>query len=207
MAAALTKNELNQHDPIQGHQSTLNISNNADSCGYQNQGKLLQVKPNVTICMPKTICTAETCPPGLGNCVNNQCVFTGGYLGIQSDPNPWSTYYCTLAKGDCDGVSQVEKPVVTASKVAKMMGLALCPDSPDPKKKCVGIAASSAMIVGNSQEARYINGNSVGNAWGLGMSEASNICYELTGPSGAQVVVALTDRYHLFNQMWRILQM
>ncbi|KAJ3319999.1 hypothetical protein HDV06_005733 [Boothiomyces sp. JEL0866] len=194
-AIALTLND-SAAGILQRHQIIDGLSG---SCGYQNTGKLLQVKSDVTICMPQTACTAETCPPGLGNCVNNQCVFIGGYLGIQSDTTPWSTYYCTLASGDCDGVSQVETPLVTATKVANMLGLSLCPNSPDPTKKCVGIAASSAMIVGNSQEAQFTNGTKIGNSWGLGMTEASNLCYELTGPSGAQVVVALTDRCLLCN--------
>jgi hypothetical protein len=49
------------------------------------------------------------------------------------------------------------------------------------------------MVVGNSQLAvDQLTGKQVVD-WGLGLTEASGLCYELTGPAGS-VVVALTDR-------------
>jgi hypothetical protein len=49
------------------------------------------------------------------------------------------------------------------------------------------------MVVGNSQVTVDPATNQVVKAWGQGLTEASGLCYELTGPGGS-VVVALTDR-------------
>ncbi len=64
-----------------------------------------------------------------------------------------------------------------------MFGTSLCST---PKNGCVGIAAAPPMMVGNSQNAPIV-------PWGLGYAEASNVCYNITGPAG-NAIVALTDR-------------
>ncbi|KAI8622412.1 hypothetical protein BC830DRAFT_1089817 [Chytriomyces sp. MP71] len=48
------------------------------------------------------------------------------------------------------------------------------------------------MMIGNSQMAKDAQGNQVAQ-WGLGNSEASGVCYKLTGPNG-DVTVALVER-------------
>ena len=73
------------------------------------------------------------------------------------------------------------------------MGFPLCDGStPAHGKTCVGIAAAPPRMIGNSQVAQ-VNGNFV-KPWGQGLTEASGYCYELTGPTGNHVLVALTDR-------------
>jgi hypothetical protein len=49
------------------------------------------------------------------------------------------------------------------------------------------------MVVGNSQVAVDPSTGKFVSAWGLGLTEASGLCYELDGPGGT-VLVALTDR-------------
>lgn len=162
------------------------------ACGYKSQGHLLHVAPDVDLCMPKVACNAETCPPTLGKCVSGECVFAVGYAGVATLPEAWATYYCGLANGGCHGVTQIEYPEITAAKVGASLGLPVC-DGDKGTSKCVGIAASSPMVVGNSQLAKDEGTGNAVTEWGLGLTEASGLCYELTGPGGT-VVVALTDR-------------
>lgn len=77
----------------------------------------LHVATDIELCLPPVVCTAETCPPSLGSCINGQCQYKPGYSGLQTFPEAWSTYYCTLSTGGCHGVSQVNYPEVTADKV------------------------------------------------------------------------------------------
>jgi hypothetical protein len=170
-------------------------SQNGDggACGYKDAGTTLHVAPNIDVCLPPVYCTSETCPPGLGQCVEGKCVFQGGYEGLKTLPEAWSTYYCDLSSGGCHGVTQIEFPEVTAQKIATAMQIPICDQAAGNPGKCVGIAASSPMVVGNSQVAKDPATGQIVSTWGLGMTEASGLCYELTGPGGT-VVVALTDR-------------
>ncbi len=162
-------------------------------CGYMDAGRQLHVATNIDLCIPKVACNAETCPPQLGTCENDVCVFQPGYSGVATFPQSWVTYYCELSQGGCRGVTQLEYPEVTAQQIATARGLALCDQVDGGTAECVGIAASSAMVVGNSQEALdSLSGKPVVD-WGQGLTEASGLCYELTGPGGT-VLVALTDR-------------
>jgi len=162
-------------------------------CGYKATGRVLKVTSTIELCMPQTVCTAETCPPGLGDCTKGRCVFKSGYKGVETLPEAWATHYCDLGKGGCHGVTQIDFPEVNASKIATAIGAPLCDGAPTSAKKCVGIAASSPMIVGNSQEARDPTTGKIVALWGLGYVEASGLCYELHGPGGI-VIAALTDR-------------
>jgi hypothetical protein len=160
------------------------------ACGWHGEGRVLDVAANVQVCMPKVVCNAETCPPQLGACVSGTCQYKTGYQGLKTLPEAWATYYCDLPTGGCHGVSQIHFPEETAATVAKNLALKTC--FADASGKCVGIVASPPMMVGNSQEAKNPDGSRVGN-WGLGMTEASGLCYEIEGPGGS-AVVAITDR-------------
>ncbi|KAJ3381977.1 hypothetical protein HDU92_005010 [Lobulomyces angularis] len=160
------------------------------SCGFNGKGTLLQISDSIQICSPPVHCNPETCPPQLGTCVDNVCIYKPGYKGLKTLPQAWATYYCDLLGGGCHGVTQSEFPEITAKKIANARKLPLCAEKVGGK--CVGIAASSPMVVGNSQLATDSNGDFL-KYWGLGFSEASDVCYSLSGPGG-DVVVALTDR-------------
>jgi hypothetical protein len=162
-------------------------------CGYREAGVPLHVANGLDLCMPPVACTSEVCPPELGDCVNDRCVFHAGYQGVATLPEAWVTYYCELEGGGCHGVTQIEFPEITAQKVATARGLPLCAEASGGTSECVGIAAAPAMIVGNSQEAVDSTTKQTVADWGLGLTEASGLCYELTGPGGT-VLVALTDR-------------
>ena len=162
------------------------------ACGYKESGTLLHVADNLDVCLPPTSCTSEVCPPPLGTCVEGKCVMKAGYAGIQTLPQAWATYYCQLSTSGCNGVTQVEKVEVTAQKLGKQLGLPLC-EGAAAGADCVGIAASSPMVVGNSQVAVDAQTRMPVRPWGLGLSEASNVCYHLKGPGG-DAYVALTDR-------------
>jgi hypothetical protein len=161
-------------------------------CGYQNRGTVLHVADQIDLCLPPVVCTSETCPPALGTCVAGVCQHSPGYAALLTTPQVWSTYYCTLSTGGCHGVTQIEYPEVTAMRIATALALPLC-EGAAGSGRCVGIAASNPLVVGNSQEARDPSTGQLVGAWGLGMTEASGLCYELTGPGGT-AVVALTDR-------------
>jgi hypothetical protein len=163
------------------------------ACGFMDSGAALHVASGVDLCMPHVACNAETCPPTLGSCVNDACVFNAGYSGVATLPEAWVTYYCELSTGGCHGVTQIEFPEITAQKIATAMTLPVCDGLDGGTDECVGIAASSPMVVGNSQLAVDSQSGEQVKAWGLGLTEASGLCYELTGPGG-KVLVALTDR-------------
>jgi hypothetical protein len=168
-------------------------TSSSGGCGYMDSGTALHVATNLDLCMPHVACTSETCPPSLGACVNDACVFKAGYAGVATLPEAWVTYYCELSAGGCHGVTQLEFPEVTAQTIATAMSLPVCDGFDGGASECVGIAASPPMIVGNSQEAVDSLTKQPVKDWGLGLTEASGLCYELTGPGGT-VLVALTDR-------------
>jgi hypothetical protein len=156
-------------------------------------GTALHIAAGIDLCLPRVACTSEVCPPQLGTCVNDACVFKTGYSGVATLPEAWVTYYCDLSAGGCHGVTQIQYPEVTAQQIATAKGLPLCDQTDGGAGDCVGIAASPPMIVGNSQEAVDSASGKPVTDWGLGLSEASGLCYRLTGPGGS-VLVALTDR-------------
>lgn len=162
------------------------------TCGYNSSGHTVQVADGISVCLPANICTAETCPPPLGTCVDGACAMKPGYKGVQTLPEAWVTQYCLLSSGGCSGVTQVEPALATAQKLAKLRGLPLC-EGASADAPCVGIAASSPLMVGNSQNAIDARTGAPVRPWGLGLSEASNVCYQITGPGGT-AHVALTDR-------------
>lgn len=166
------------------------VDASATRCGVE--GSLLHVAPDVDVCMPKTVCTAETCPPTLGTCVDGACRYHDGYSGVQTNPQAWATYYCTLSTGGCHGVTQLAFPEDNAAAIGKRLGMPLC-EGATGSGPCVGIAASNPMIVGNSQLAIDPASGKTVARWGLGLTEASGVCYELEGPGGV-AIVALTDR-------------
>ena len=118
-----------------------------------DSGTPLHVADGLDLCMPHVACTSETCPPTLGACVNDSCVFNAGYTGVATLPEAWVTYYCELSAGGCHGITQIEYPEITAQKIATAMSLPVCDGTDGGTSECVGIAASPPMIVGNSQEA------------------------------------------------------
>ena len=162
------------------------------TCGYKGTGTPRTIAPGIELCVPQVVCTAETCPPPVGTCSAGSCVFAGGYKGLATLPEAWATYYCDLTTGGCHGVTQIDYAEVTAGQISTALGIPTCAASPGAAK-CVGIAASSPLLVGNSQEAIDPATGKPVQLWGLGLTEASGLCYELKGPGGT-VLVALTDR-------------
>jgi hypothetical protein len=154
------------------------------ACGYKNQGHVLNVAADISLCIPPQTCLPETCPPTLGKCVNDQCVFDAGYQGLATLPEAWATHYCDLQAGACQGVHQFDPVLTTAQALAAKSSLPLCKSS-SAGAKCVGIVASPPMMIGNREK--------FGENWGLGLTEASGLCYEVTGPGGS-ALLAITDR-------------
>ena len=154
------------------------------ACGYQGQGHVLNVTPDIALCIPPQTCLPETCPPTLGSCVNGQCVFNAGYKGLETLPEAWATHYCDLQAGTCQGVHQFDTVLKTAQTLASKTALPLCKASA-AGAKCVGIVASPPMMVGNREKYKE--------NWGLGLTEASGLCYEVSGPGGS-ALLAMTDR-------------
>ena len=154
------------------------------TCGYKGQGHVLAVAPDISLCIPPQTCLPETCPPTLGSCVNDQCVFNAGYAGLQTLPEAWATHYCDLQAGACQGVHQFDPVLTTAQALATKSNLPLC-KSGAAGANCVGIVASPPMMVGNREK--------LGQIWGLGLTEASGLCYQVTGPGGS-ALLAITDR-------------
>jgi hypothetical protein len=149
------------------------------------------VAAGIEVCLPPVVCTSETCPPPLGQCVGGKCQFSNGYNGVQTLPQAWATHYCTLSTGGCDGVTQIQPPLTTAQAIGTALGHPLCETS--ASDACIGIMASSPMMVGNSQEAVDPTTGVLVSNWGLGLTEASGLCYQITGPGGT-AIVAPTDR-------------
>ncbi len=163
------------------------------TCGYKGKGRLLQVDGSVQVCVPPVVCTSsETCQRGLGTCIAGECVYTSSYAGLSTLPEAWSTYYCDLASGGCDGSVTKPRPYELAKSIVAKFG-PVCADAKDTMGTCVGVAAAPALMVGNSRIAKDPATGSYVQAWGLGMTAASGVCYRVTG-SGGTAVVALTDR-------------
>jgi hypothetical protein len=163
--------------------------------GSSNSTGVLLISSTVSVYVPEQLCKPETCPPAVGDCVNNKCQYKNGYSGLKTYPKAYATQYCELGPDGCLGVTYVEKPYVTATKVSNTFGIPLCQGATStPANKCVGITATPPMMMGNSQEAIDPSTGKVVRNWGLGLTEASGICHELTGPDGNVVVVATTDR-------------
>ncbi len=162
-------------------------------CGYEARGKVLQIGADIELCLPPVVCNAETCPPPLGDCVAGVCQFHGDYRGLATLPEAWATHYCDLAGQGCHGVSQLEFPEVTAQKLATALGHPLCGNAKAGDARCIGIVASPPMMVGNSELAVDPTSGERAYPWGLGMTEASGLCYEVSGPGGT-ALVAVTDR-------------
>ena len=108
-------------------------------------------------------------------------------------PEAWATYYCELSAGGCNGVTQLEPPATTAAAIAQEFGVPFCGNDQGSTGTCAGVGASSPMLVGNSQEAIDPRTNRLVATWGLGLTEASGLCYRIAGPGGV-AVIALTDR-------------
>jgi hypothetical protein len=162
-------------------------------CGYHNLGTPLHVAEKLDLCLPPVVCTAETCPPTLGKCVGGRCQFAAGYDGLGTTPEAWVTYYCLLSSGGCHGITQIDFPEVTARAIAANLGHPVCDTSSSATGTCIGITASSPMVVGNSQVAVDPATGKVVSNWGLGLTEATGLCYQIAGPGGT-AIVAVTDR-------------
>lgn len=173
---------------------TTSDANNSQNqnCGYNNTGHIQAISTEISLCIPPMICTYENCPPTLGVCQNNTCMYATGYQGLATIPQAWATYYCQLSSGTCQGITQNATPAQTADKLAQIFRTSLC-ETADANTTCVGIAASSPLLIGNSQIAIDPSTSQIVSHWGLGLSEAANLCYRITGPHG-QAIVALTDR-------------
>jgi hypothetical protein len=162
-------------------------------CGYQNLGVVLAVAPGIQVCLPPVVCTpSETCPQGLGDCVAGKCVFQAGYQGLATLPQAWATEYCDLEQAGCNGAVLNPLPYDVATAISATYG-PICEDQPNTTGTCVGIAAPPAMMAGNSQVAVDPSTNTEVTLWGLGMTAASGLCYQITG-AGGTAVVAITDR-------------
>ena len=160
-------------------------------CGYQSRGTPLHVAAGIDVCLPPAVCDPETCPPPLGHCSNGACVFDSGYSGIATFPQAWATYYCMLSAGGCHGVTQVNFAEDTAQMISQQLGHPICDQT--ATDKCIGITATSAMMNGNAQTALDPSTGQPIKDWGLGLTEASGLCYQVTGPGGT-AIVAVTDR-------------
>lgn len=164
------------------------------SCGYKNTGHHVQISSTIELCLPQTVCTpSETCPRGLADCVNGTCVYKAGYSGLATLPQAWTTQYCDLPSGGCNGAVLNPLPYDVAKSVASSSGNPVCADSPSTTGTCVGVAAPPPMMAGNSQVAIDPSTGKEVPLWGLGMTAASGLCYQLVGPGGT-AVVAITDR-------------
>jgi len=158
--------------------------------------QLLVISPSISVFVPRQICAPENCPPGLGTCDTNTntCVFnaTSGYAGLQTYPHAYATEYCELTSTGCLGVTYINTPHTTATYIGGNFSMPLCEEMGSPQT-CVGIFASPSRMNGNAQTATYPNGTQI-YPWGMGLTEASGVCYQLTGPTGHVVLVAQTDR-------------
>lgn len=153
------------------------------------------INANITVYIPWQYCLPENCPSTLGQCnyTSNTCEFFAPYNGIATYPKAYVTNYCTLEPNGCLGVTYINPPYTTASYIAGNWSLPICQDMGSPQT-CVGIFASPSTMNGNAQTALYVNNGTPVTNWGLGLVEASGVCYELTGPYGDKVIIGQTDR-------------
>ncbi|MDJ0764495.1 MAG: hypothetical protein QNJ97_16075 [Myxococcota bacterium] len=163
-------------------------------CGWQDEGKVHYVTDDIQLCLPPTICNLETCQADLGSCPNGpdgECIYADGYDGLRTFPEAWATWYCELTdQGGCQGtIEAATKDVKEAAQA--FLGIPYC--YKDTSTKCLGITAFSPLMGGNSRLALDASGNAL-RKWGLGLTPASGLCYELEGMTGTKAVVAVTDR-------------
>lgn len=156
--------------------------------------QILSISKDISVYVPWQYCLPENCPPSLGTCNHetNTCEFKAPFKGLATHPEAYATQYCDLAPTGCLGVTYVNTPYNTAKNIGQTFNLPLCGEA-TTGQKCVGIVASPSRMNGNAQTAQYANGSYVKN-WGMGLTEASGVCYELVGPGGATILVAQTDR-------------
>jgi hypothetical protein len=81
----------------------------SSACGYKGQGHVLNVSANVSLCIPPQTCLPETCPPTVGSCVNDQCVFKPGYQGLETLPEACASI--RHRAGDCAKRGSKGQPV------------------------------------------------------------------------------------------------
>ena len=160
-----------------------------------NSSSLLVISANITVYVPWFYCLAENCPSPFGTCnrTSNTCEYIAPYMGLATYPEAFATHYCTLEPGGCVGVTQINPPYTTAGYIASNWSIPICQDMTTPET-CVGIHASPSRQNGNAQTAVYVNNGSAVTNWGMGLTEASGVCFRLTGATGKQVIVAQTDR-------------
>lgn len=160
-----------------------------------NPAQIQVITSNISVYVPWQYCLPENCPADLGTCnyTTNTCMFNAPYDGIATYPKAYVTNYCTLGPNGCLGVTYINTPYTTVSYIAGNFSIPICQDMSTPQT-CVGIHASPSRMNGNAQTAVYVNNGSAVRNWGMGLTEASGVCYELTGSSGRTVIVAQTDR-------------
>jgi hypothetical protein len=154
---------------------------------------VLEVTDDIILCVPPFVCTPATCPGTLAKCENGKCVFNDGYEGLKTFKEAWVTQYCNLSSDACNGISFIKPPKQTANAVASALGISVCYNKSGKQDKCAGIMAPPPRMIGNSEMAKDPQTGEYIDNWGLGTTEASGICYEITGPGGS-AVVATTDR-------------
>ena len=179
---------------LQSNSTTTTSPPNSSSWG--SNATILTVSPTISVYIPYQVCRPENCPPSVATCdtKTNTCVpiAGSGWTRLTTWPQATVTNYCTLTTTGCQGVTQIQTPYTTATTVGKNLGYPLC--ASDNSVTCVGIVASPAAMVGNSQEATDPSTGTFVKNWGMGLTEASGVCYKLVGPGGATVIVATTDR-------------
>jgi len=174
--------------------TTHSPSQTASPASFPAIPPLLSITANISVYVPWQHCAPENCPPDLGTCdaQTNTCVFMSGYEGLATLKEAYATEYCSLTADGCLGVTYINTPHTTATYIGGNFSMPLCQEMGSPQT-CVGIFASPSRMNGNAQTATYANGTAVKN-WGMGLTEASGVCYQLTGPTGHVVLVAQTDR-------------
>lgn len=128
-----------------------------------------------------------SCPGG----VDGECVYKTGYEGLRTFPEAWATWYCELTDGGgCQGTLEVAtKDFKEAAQAA--LGIPYC--YKDTSTQCLGVVAFSPLMGGNSRLAKDGSGVPIA-TWGLGLTPASGLCYEIEGMTGKTAVVAVVDR-------------
>ena len=171
------------------------IPGEGDPCGWRDQGKVHYVTEDIQLCLPRVICNLETCQEDLGRCeplgTEGECVYHDGYDGLRTLPEAWATWYCELTDaGGCQGTLEVAT-LDFREAVKAQLGIPYCYE--DSATTCLGITAFSPLLGGNSRLAQDASGAPL-QEWGLGLTPASGICYEIEGINGKRAIVAVTDR-------------
>jgi hypothetical protein len=130
--------------------------------------------------------------------VGDVCVFKNGYQGIQTYPKAIATHYCTLGSNDpaldCDGFPQGMRAYPSAVLIGSNLGLPVCDawgGAVNPVltsgQTCVGTAAVPVRMMGNTAGVNPASKRVF--KYGQGLTEASGMCYKVTGPSGNSAVI------------------